>query len=266
MSGPDSVVAVRRYRLITPTTSFDAEAIALTKLLEFLHATLPSPVHNLPSPVHIYSDSLSILMALDNPFNQSSVIHKLKLDILSLTNTMPVHLCHVPGHSGVWGNELADIVATSAATRGEDVRGRLSKRMVRSALMRQGRMAWQRRWSTENTETELYRWIPNVLDIPSFFPPPKKLTHLITGHGRFPHYFHRLELTRNCRCFCGQTAPSISHYLQDCAKTASFIHRLHRLTGHSLEPPHLRNLLDDDTAVKILTELVEYISRTIPDI
>lgn len=173
MSGPDSITAVRRYRLVTPTSSFDVEALALNKLLQFLLDNPPS------SPVHIYTDSLSVLTALDNPFNQSTVVHQLKIAILSLANVVSVHLYHVPGHSGVWGNELADMVAASAATRGEDARGKLSKRMMRSRLTKEGHLQWQRRWSTENTDTELYRWIPNVLDIPSFFPPPKKLTQLI---------------------------------------------------------------------------------------
>lgn len=100
MSGPDSITAVRRYRLVTPTSSFDVEALALNKLLQFLLDNPPS------SPVHIYTDSLSVLTALDNPFNQSTVVHQLKIAILSLANVVSVHLYHVPGHSGVWGNEL----------------------------------------------------------------------------------------------------------------------------------------------------------------
>lgn len=105
-----------------------------------------------------------------------------------------VFLFHVPGHSGVWGNELADFVAKAAATIGEEVGARASKHIVRKRFLRAGRLEWQERWNTDNADTELFRWVPSVLAIPRCFPPPRRLAHIVTGHGRFPHYFHRIDL------------------------------------------------------------------------
>lgn len=260
LNGADHVYAVRRFRLACPTTSFDAEVIAMQQLVLFLLDDRPS------CPVSIYSDSLSLLLALNNPFNQSATIHRLKENISLLSNLLPVSIYHVPAHSGVWGNELADTVARSAATRGEEVRGRWSRTRVRSLLMKVGRLVWQETWSTNNCDTELYRWTPSVLDLPSYFPPSKKLAHLITGHGRFPHYFHRLQLTPNCQCFCGAPATSVGHYLTECPKTASYIQRLRRLSNSPLQPPQLRHLLDSSTAVKILMDLTDFISRSMPEV
>lgn len=260
LNGPDRVHAVRRFRLVSPTTSFDAEVIALQKLIEFLLDNRPS------SPVNIYSDSLSVLLALNNPFNKSSTIHQLKHDILLLSSSVSLALYHVPAHSNVWGNEIADAVARSAATRGQDVCGKISKHMVRSSLLKAGRLLWQEAWSSNNSDTELFRWTPSVLNLPASFPPSKKLTHLITGHGRFPHYFFRLELTPDCLCFCGAAATSVSHYLTQCSKTSSYIQRLLRIVRPPLEPPNLRHLLDNSEAIQILIELVDFISRSLPDV
>lgn len=183
-----------------------------------------------------------------------------------MVSSIGVFLFHVPGHSGVWGNELADLIAKSAATRGEEVRARASRRIVRERLLRAGRLLWQQRWDTDNADTELFRWVPSVLAIPRSFPPPRRLTHILTGHGRFPHYFHRIDLLPDSRCFCGNNAFSVSHYLLDCAKTASIITRLHRTVRLPLEPPHLRQTLDNARAVQILVELVDFVSRDMPDI
>ncbi|KAH9371198.1 hypothetical protein HPB48_006076 [Haemaphysalis longicornis] len=125
MSLPDSITAIRRYRLVTPTVLFGAESIALNKIPQFLHDNPPS------SPVHVYTDSLSVLTAIDNPFNQSTVVHQLKIAILPLANPVSVHLYYAPGYSGVWGDEPADMVAASAATKGENAHSKLPKRMIR---------------------------------------------------------------------------------------------------------------------------------------
>lgn len=260
LSSSDEVLVTQRFRILPPTSSYGAEAIALHRLFLYLNNNKPS------CPVFIYSDCLSLLLALGDPFNPSETVHEIQVNYQSLASSVPVSLFHVPSHSGVWGNELADLVATSAATRGAEVEGRTSKRIVRARLLKVGRLEWQRRWSSDNTDTELFRWVPSVLAIPPFFPPPRRLAQLLTGHGRFPHYFHRVDLLHNNTCFCGLSAPSISHYLLDCAKTVPFVSRLSRLVRLPLEPPYLRQALDNAEAVKILIGLVEFVGNSMPDI
>lgn len=94
-------------------------------------------------------------------------------------------------------------------------------------------------------------------------PSTKKLTQMITGHGRFPQYFYRLQVAVTCRCFCGQDARSITHYIQDCTRTVVYVRGLHNGIRKALQPPHLLTVLNDCVAVKILTELVEFISKAL---
>ena len=65
-------------------------------------------------PIAICSDSQAALNALQSPKITSSLVADTvtKLKELSLFNS--VHLLWVPGHSGVEGNEMADILAKQA--------------------------------------------------------------------------------------------------------------------------------------------------------
>lgn len=115
----------QRFRVLPPTTSYGAEAIALHRLFLYLNINQPS------CPVFIYSDCLSLCFALGDPFKPPETVHEIQTSYKSLASSVPVSLFHVPGHSGVWGNELADLVATSAAIRREKAEGRILKRIIR---------------------------------------------------------------------------------------------------------------------------------------
>lgn len=67
---------------------------------------LPFPSNVMPLlPIEQWKEGcLSVITALDSPFNQSTVVRQLKEAILSLANAVSVLLLHVPGHSGNWGN------------------------------------------------------------------------------------------------------------------------------------------------------------------
>lgn len=114
-SAPDTILAVCRFRISPRTSSYDAEVIAMYQLFLYLQNNVPA------CPVNIYSDCLSLLLALGNPFNPSNNIHQIQVMYKSLLSSVQVFLFHVPGHFNVWGNELADLVATNAATRGDEV-------------------------------------------------------------------------------------------------------------------------------------------------
>lgn len=108
----------------------------------------------------------------------------------------------------------------------------------------------------------------SVLSMPPFSPAAlRRRAPLLTGHGRFPHYFQPVDLLHNNTCFCGLSAPSVSHiYLLDCTKTVPFVSRLRRVVRLPLEPPYLRQALDNAEAVKSLIGPVEFVGNNMPDI
>ncbi|KAH7932581.1 hypothetical protein HPB52_024299 [Rhipicephalus sanguineus] len=121
-------------------------------------------------------------------FTQNAEPHV--MEIRRLLNTVrrrsPVHLYHVPGHAGVFGNEVADYLsqrATRVGLRRIPSPFRVVRRQFRQELL----AMWNDSWRADFRRTELHRWVQDLRDMPSFFPPPQPLVTLVTGHGRFPN-------------------------------------------------------------------------------
>ncbi|KAH7963919.1 hypothetical protein HPB52_023792 [Rhipicephalus sanguineus] len=177
-------------------------------------------------PVPLYTDCLSLLQALASPRNAEPHVLGLRALLRRLSRSLPLHMFHVPGHTGVFGNEVADSLALRAAIHGHDRSLPLPLRAVRQQLRRELHVLWTARWREANTRTELYRWIQDLRKIPRFFPPPALLVTLPTGHGRFPHFFYRFNLMRETRCPCGSYCLDMAHVLHACPVTAPYTDRI----------------------------------------
>ncbi|XP_050024673.1 uncharacterized protein [Dermacentor andersoni] len=147
-----SIVAVRKYRLTVASSAYCAEVVALIEALNYLktHAWVP--------PAHIYADNLSLLAALCHVTTRDTRITSIKSALYRLQRRGAISLFHVPAHRGVFGNELADIAASSAATSGVDRRSHRSFRVVRAAFSAAVRARWAVEWRGEHSDTELYKW------------------------------------------------------------------------------------------------------------
>ncbi|KAH7933570.1 hypothetical protein HPB49_014025 [Dermacentor silvarum] len=97
----------------------------------------------------------------------------------------------------------------------------LSAKAVRAAFRKEQRTQWSHRWEEENADTTLFRWMPRIDELPSFFPPLRPLVTLLTGHGRFPYYFHRFHLMSQPLCPCGSMCESFEHYIYECPLTCA---------------------------------------------
>ena len=103
----------KRYHLTTGVSIFTAELVAIMMALTFFN---DMPV--LPTKIVILSDSKSALMALVNQSSKerADIIY----EILYLIHQLIVRGCYisimwVPGHSNLYGNEMADHCAKEAA-------------------------------------------------------------------------------------------------------------------------------------------------------
>ncbi|KAL3247589.1 hypothetical protein MRX96_057014 [Rhipicephalus microplus] len=79
--------------------------------------------------------------------------------IKRVESTSNIELCHVPGHRGVLGNEVADFIASRAATRGLAQKSKWSSQTVRAKFNTELRKRWASEWSSENSDTELYKGV-----------------------------------------------------------------------------------------------------------
>ncbi|GFX45993.1 probable RNA-directed DNA polymerase from transposon X-element [Trichonephila clavipes] len=99
------------YRLDTSCSIFTAEAVAIYRALQLIDSTMPRKYC-------IYTDSMSVLEALENYHDRC---HPVVCTILDLTSRLyskgfDIVFCWLPSHVGIIGNEQADSAAKSATT------------------------------------------------------------------------------------------------------------------------------------------------------
>ncbi|KAH7951367.1 hypothetical protein HPB52_008247 [Rhipicephalus sanguineus] len=251
----DRVLAVGRYRLLRATSAYSAlRHLIAARYLE---------------PVALYTDCLSLLQALASPRNVEPHVLEIRALVRKLSREVHVYLYHVPVHAGAFGNEVADFIAEWAAHRGIEVSLPLPFRAVRSQLRRELLVLWTARWRAEHSRTELFRWITDLRTLPSYFPPPPSLVTLLTGHGRFPHYFVRFHLMRAPRCPCGSYCVDMSHVLHACPITTPYTSRIapqdaYRNMCYSLVLACPRNRALLIGAVRTYSERMPHVTATSP--
>ncbi|KAH9367194.1 hypothetical protein HPB48_006122 [Haemaphysalis longicornis] len=100
-----SLVVAKRFKLTPPCSAYAAEIVAFTEVLRYLLVLQPE------LPVFIYTDRLSLLLALGSIRSRSTEIDNIRNLIERLSSRLSISFYHVKGHSGLLGNELADHLA-----------------------------------------------------------------------------------------------------------------------------------------------------------
>lgn len=203
---------------------FQAEALAITQAIKIAHPFRQTI---------IYTDSLSVLQALEKPFNRDAQI----LQILQLLqNTHNIHFGWIKAHAGTLGNEIADLAAKSAALQSSsqsptsthynfnqvnNAHIPLPQPLPKSKLKRDIKEItlelWQTYWNNIDTGRKTY----------SYFPKPdtqrlisnKWLNQFYTGHGCFPFYLNRFKCIPSPYCICGDIGHP-DHYIFSCPLTS----------------------------------------------
>ncbi|XP_035205447.1 uncharacterized protein LOC118180467 [Stegodyphus dumicola] len=200
-------------RLLNKNNSvFQAELLAILKEINF--------IHRLPSPVFIYSDSLSGLNAIAGFRSRSPMVHNIQKKLLNLDSTIQPILCWVPAHTGIFGNEFAEATAKEAAMATNlpefslPLPGSYLKKLTSIQLSQQ-----QLRWDTFNTGRRTHKFVSKVST--NFLSSALALTTFLTGHGPFLTYLFRFGLSNNEQCKCGVTGTP-DHYVFNCSLTSAF--------------------------------------------
>ncbi|GFV06924.1 putative RNA-directed DNA polymerase from transposon X-element [Trichonephila clavipes] len=168
------------YRLDTSCSIFTAEAVAIYRALQLIDSTMPRKYC-------IYTDSMSVLEALENYHDRCHPVVCTILDITSrlYSKGFDIVFCWLPSHVGIIGNEQADSAAKSATTH-LPLAVPLSdmKRVIMHHIFK----IWQESWS-QQLDNKLHSVKP-VIGAWPVMPMRRtdvKLTRLRIGHTRFTH-------------------------------------------------------------------------------
>ncbi|GFT53714.1 putative RNA-directed DNA polymerase from transposon X-element [Trichonephila clavipes] len=205
------------YRLDTSCSIFTAEAVAIYRALQLIDSTMPRKYC-------IYTDSMSVLEALENYHDRC---HPVVCTVLDITSRMyskgfDIVFCWLPSHVGILGNEQADSAAKSATTH-LPLAVPLSdmKRVIMHHIFK----IWQESWS-QQLDNKLHSVKP-VIGAWPVMPMRRtdvKLTRLRIGHTRFTHR-HLLFGERAPECPSCHVSYTVRHILIDCP-----VFNLHRIT------------------------------------
>ncbi|XP_023212008.1 uncharacterized protein LOC111614874 [Centruroides sculpturatus] len=102
------------HKLANHCTANQAESLAIYRALQWIHKNNASYKF---SNITIYSDSCVALLQLKNLNIKHNLVHKSVSLLLTLKENITINFSWVRGHSGVSGNERADLLARTAHTR-----------------------------------------------------------------------------------------------------------------------------------------------------
>ncbi|GFX81680.1 RNase H domain-containing protein [Trichonephila clavipes] len=210
------------YRLDPSCSVFTAESVAIYRVLQSIDS-------NMPRKYCIYTDSMSVLEALEI---YSDRCRPVVCDILDITSRLyskgfDIVFCWLPSHVGIIGNEQADSAARSATTY-MPLAVPLSdiKRVILHHIFK----IWQESWS-QQLDNKLHSAKP-VIETWPVMPMRStdvKLTRLRIGHTLFTHR-HLLFGENAPECPSCKVFYTERHILIDCPvfnhhrASPSFIH------------------------------------------
>ena len=200
----------------------------------------------------IFSDSLSVLLSLHNKKMDNPLILQLlqKLHHLSCAHKT-IHLCWIPSHIGIRGNEAADMAAKESLDQ-DITASQVPYTDLKSHINHFISSKWQERWSSCR-DNKLFQIKPTLGEWPPGFRRSRKeevvLSRLRIGHTYFSHsYILRREDPPECTA-C-QEIYSVRHVLIDCIDLGLIRPRFYSV-------PDMKTLFDTVSVDRIISFVKE---------
>ena len=200
----------------------------------------------------IFSDSLSVLLSLHNKKMDNPLILQLlqKLHHLSCAHKT-IHLCWIPSHIGIRGNEAADMAAKESLNQ-DITASQVPYTDLKSHINHFISSKWQERWSSCR-DNKLFQVKPTLGEWPPGFRRSRKeevvLSRLRIGRTYFSHsYILRREDPPECTA-C-QEIYSVRHVLIDCIDLGLIRPRFYSV-------PDMKTLFDTVSVDRIISFVKE---------
>lgn len=168
--------------------------------------------------IHIFTDSLSSVLALQSTTNKSKYLFDIKEKLNK--NSSKIKITWVKAHSGILGNEIADGYAKEAAASAHPTSVPLPYSLIKRKLKINLNYQWQLSWNNSKTGRRRYTFIQKINTKIQITHP--SIIHFLTGHGPFLTYLKRFKIKSDDNCPCGAGTGDPDHYVFDCGLTAKF--------------------------------------------
>jgi len=256
-----------KYRIGPFCSLFQAELIEIKNSIEFFQTYCENTIVQNRN-VCIFSDSQSAISAIKQYRNSHPIVSDIKNLIISLENKFVFHFKWIKGHSGIIGNERADLLAKEASNvdLSESIYNlfplSFAKRHFKSVTINE----WEHNWKMTSKASQTKQFFPSINDrlAIKYLKPNYKLTQFLSGHGNFNAYLKRFNLITNDLCDCQQTSETPLHIIFECVLYESERHQLinaiHR-SGHPL-PITPKNLICDKDVNKEILNFLNTITNS----
>lgn len=201
-------------RLPTSTSSYSAELLAIIAVLD--HLSTSSATHRL---ILICSDSLSSIQSISNIFCKNPYVIQIH-EYISKLHQFQIELMWIPGHTGIYGNEQADLLAKACSSQPI-----LHKTLSPSDLLTSCKFAISKKWNEVWSETPVSVKLRSIKTKTTPWPintvhtrrDSVVLTRIRIGHT---HYTHGFLMARTEPPICSQclTPITVKHIIVNCAK------------------------------------------------
>ena len=215
--------------------------------------------------VQVFSDSKSSLMALLSKRVILPVTYDIQVLASAIADSNTISFFWVPGHSGVYGNELADITARwTPLYPGADSHN-ISWVNAKSAIRQHLNSLWEAEWCSSVARSSITLFLGKPSDAKLFldFPLPYYLSQLFSGHSRLNSFVHRINPMTSSLCSCGLEDETIYHFLFLCPLYLSqrAIFQNSCLKVSSQWPVPLRSFVHNSLLLKSLSVFVSSTRR-----
>ena len=205
----------RGFRLPDHSTVFQAELYAIREAARYVCS------RNIAWPLCFFVDSQAALLALQ----KEQILSRLVSETIAALNGIqtPVHLVWVPAHTGVFGNEEADVLAKEATFLNTVVELAISKVAIKTMVLDSLRNVWNELWNA----------YPAARMTKYFFPRNDALKarhamtlsrlqlgrfiRIITGHNKLRYFHSKMDSTVSPLCrFCHGEVETFHHFVFEC--------------------------------------------------
>nr|XP_026495787.1 uncharacterized protein LOC113400446 [Vanessa tameamea] len=211
---------VLQFKSSPETSIFSGEAIAILEAILFAHS------HDLRHTV-ILTDSSSCLLAIkENPFRSRRkffIILKIREALFSCHQKgVEISLVWIPSHSGITGNDAADLFARAAITTGSLDHFKNSTQDLCALAKTHLDKSWNSLWKVSSkSKGGFYASLQPDIPRRPWFSPHRQANRWITtticrlrlGHACTPIHLCKIRVRDHSLCECGLDEGSLSHVI-----------------------------------------------------